>query len=161
MELENVEETLFILGLMQCGLAYVWKNYCGNPSASLYRSHTNLWSHLHEVVEKYKSGYPSHSVATQILCYVECTSTTLFTIFRTNCFPCILIMPGKSDACTDKKPRDRRKKERGITLRESGGVREFGQANVYWCFAHKCCVSESMICFVKKMTMRSGEGLTF
>jgi hypothetical protein len=40
-------------------------------------------------------------------------------------------MPGKSDACTDEKPKDRRKKESGITFRESGDVREFGQANVY------------------------------
>jgi hypothetical protein len=68
-------------------------------------------------------------------------------------------MPGKNDACTDEKPKDRRKKESGITLRESGGVRQFGQVNVYWCFAHQCHVSESMICFVKKMTMRSGKGL--
>ena len=66
-------------------------------------------------------------------------------------------MPGKSDA----KPKDRRKKESAITLRERGGVRQFGQVNVYWCSARQCGVSESMICFVKKMTMRSGEGLTF
>jgi hypothetical protein len=60
-------------------------------------------------VEKYKSGHPSHSVATEI-CYVECTSTILFTIFRTNCFPCVLIMPGKSDASTDAEHKDKSKK---------------------------------------------------
>jgi len=62
-------------------------------------------------------------------------------------------MPGKSDACTDEKSKDKRKKESGITLRESGGVRQFGKVNVYWCFAHLCGVSESIIYFVKKMTM--------
>jgi len=42
-------------------------------------------------------------------------------------------MPGKNDACTDEKPKDKRKKGSGITLREIGGVRQFGKVNVYWC----------------------------
>ena len=32
-------------------------------------------------------------------------------------------MLGKTDACTDEKPKDKRKKESDITLRESDGVK--------------------------------------
>jgi len=68
-------------------------------------------------------------------------------------------MPGKRDAYTDEKPKDKRKKESHITLRECGGVTQFEKVNVYRCFEHQCGVSESMICFVKKMTTRSRKGL--
>lgn len=65
-------------------------------------------------------------------------------------------MPRKSYACTDTEPKNKRKKEGGITLTESGGVGQIGQENVYCCFAHHCGITDSMICFDKKNEDRIG-----
>jgi len=56
-----------------------------------------LWNNMQESV----FAILSHTVPIEVMCDMEGTSTVLFTVVGTSCFPHVLIMRAKCDAHAD------------------------------------------------------------
>lgn len=67
------------------------------------------------------------------------TSTSLN--FGINCSSYILIAAGKCDVCARELPKD--KKERGVSIREGGGVGQFWPGNEHCCGQHQSTIKKN------------------